>query len=338
MGRIEETLEDAEEALGINDRYPQAHRIRGECLMKMGDYSNAVESLEISLALDEHDLETQCLLKLAKKQESSQLIGPCVSNSSINEEGAAPNVAAAANRRTTVKNNPNKRWWCVKEDIIQDKSEQLTDDDDKEKIMKGYRVRADGSKTSYFTHEMTNEEKRLAGEFKPKEISAEDAKRLASKAQQEENKTGGSWWAGGTWEEIKHEKWIRKEVSKSLMNLTIPVEEERNCILFIESVDNWDGGGYIMVKSGVKKYIIDLSFKVSWLTDPEGASDKVVMGTLEYNEVTNCELEDGIVNPKINIRTPLKDNEREVYLKAVSALKDAIQEQLHKVLSEFKKF
>mmetsp|Transcript_37949 Transcript_37949/g.60944 ORF Transcript_37949/g.60944 Transcript_37949/m.60944 type:complete len:190 (-) Transcript_37949:947-1516(-) len=126
MGRIEETLEDAEEALGINDRYPQAHRIRGECLMKMGDYSNAVESLEISLALDEHDLETQCLLKLAKKQESSQLIGPCVSNSSINEEGAAPNVAAAANRRTTVKNNPNKRWWCVKEDIIQDKSEQLT--------------------------------------------------------------------------------------------------------------------------------------------------------------------------------------------------------------------
>jgi len=274
-----------------------------------------VESLQLALSLGPYDDEVEYLLGQAKASENDD-----------SYQQQRRQQRQQVRQRVAQKN-------ALEEEIVRDEGQddQMSDN---EEIMRGYKKRSDGSVTSYFTREMTAEEKKLAGDFKPKEISVDEARRLADKAH-EDTKGAGSWWAGGTWEEENHEKWFRKEVEAFLYGLVVAVEGKK-CTIKVESIEKWNGGGYIMVKTGTKKYIVDMSFHVKWVTEAENPSDEAILGTLEYFEITNSELEDGEINPKVNIRTPLKEPDRSLYSTAVKKFCGEIQDGLVKLLEKFK--
>mmetsp|Transcript_14390 Transcript_14390/g.35086 ORF Transcript_14390/g.35086 Transcript_14390/m.35086 type:complete len:486 (-) Transcript_14390:168-1625(-) len=311
MGRMEDALEDTEQALNLDDHDYMAHKIRGQVQMRLGDYEEATEHLEFAYALNERDEGIPSLL--SKCEEEKKKKGPLV-----------PATLPAVRTK--------EKMPAKEEEIVKDSSEADSSD---EKIMKGYKLRADGSKTSYFTHEMTEQERRLAGEFKPKEISVNEAKRMEQEALERE-KSGGSWWAGGTWEEINMEQWIRSEITSRVSSVTMKIPQNDDYTLKVEKIEEWNGGGYIMVKGGRKKYIMDVSFKVFWTAESRYGSDEAVLGHLLYTDVTNSELEDKNVNPKIVIRTPLKEPTKSIYDNVMKDFNTKIQDILESVLAELR--
>jgi len=307
MGRFQEALEDAESALAINDRGPTAHYIRGICLSNLGQPKDAIDSFEVAGTLDIFGRITPKLPPLIIKARAA-----------IEDLKSGKKAVVTPKRQR------------VKEDIVKDDS----DEGDGETLMKGYKTLSDGSKTSYFTHEMTEQERNLAGNFTPKAITREEADKL--KKQAEETTGAGSWWAGETWEEIKQEKWIREQVRARISSLFAKVPGMSH-IVRVDNIDGWDGGGYVMVKRQVKKFIIDVTFTVHWAATTDNPSDEAVIGNMEYKDITNAEIEEGSINPKISIRTPLKAVTHDRFQTALGDMKTKVQEELIAVLRDFKK-
>ena len=160
--------------------------------------------------------------------------------------------------------------------------ETVVDDDDEltaEELamMRGYKKTADGRTTSYFTRELSMEEKEKIGDIAPKRLeSAPDTAPapLATTATNTTAASGSAWNMAGTWEEKDTTAWCREQLEKRLQDTTVDVAKhslEANIV----SVSSLTGDASVAVAGGKKRYIFDFHANLKYEIKDE-TNDKVI--------------------------------------------------------------
>ena len=88
--------------------------------------------------------------------------------------------------------------------------------------MRGYRVKADGTKTTFFNQDLDDEAKRLIGDITPKRIDPNDEAAAVNGTAAPSPPAGASAWnSAGTWEERDVSEWGRSRLEKLLVGIEV---------------------------------------------------------------------------------------------------------------------
>lgn len=202
----------------------------------------------------------------------------------------------------------------VDDDVINEDTECL----------KGYKTTSDGRKTSYFNRELSEQDKKLIGDCKPKKISGSDSAISASNSPRQLSPSPASgsisvaasptridaaqapvqqasgWNTAGTWEERTSTAWAHQELTALLQNLhsvtCIPLEGTVYTLtLTVPAVTSIDGEVYVAFTRGKKLYLYDLKVKLNYELTIECASvnggggmldASMISGTLNVSDIS----------------------------------------------------
>ncbi len=171
QGQYQQAVKDAECAIDLDPTWPKAYYRKAQAYEMMESYRKALEYYHYSLDKT-NDLDTQnpdgSLVKCLEgkiKQLTSLVNQP-------NGDNEANNVTTMSNRIPPTGNET--KYVYRDEDNDSNDSENSEDNNDNNDNngleMRGYRVREDGSKTTFFNHEMSEEERQLIGDVRPQKI------------------------------------------------------------------------------------------------------------------------------------------------------------------------
>merc|ERR1712188_10228 len=283
MGKFDLALEDGDKAVKLDASWSKGHFRRGKALSGLNRCIDAHEAFEqaAKLAPDDKGLKKEVAnaRDAADKEHKARL-------EAENAAGEKPvEKAAVAKERQPKDKTPPKR---AKAEATAEEAKPAADRGDAEVggDMRGYKLRADGTKTSFFDHEMTKEERKLLGydangNLKPKSISAEEARRMEE--QYGEKAGEASVWAGNTWEDRKMDGWAQEQLEKRLMTCVFEPPERPGAVLKVKEIKDWTGTASIYIKQGRKRWIFDLNFKVIW--EASGFEEKDVEGEIKFADV-----------------------------------------------------
>ena len=171
MGKVAEALEDADEAVKFDPSYVKGHWRQGQAFTACGNSSSALNSFEKALKLEPENKalkkEVQAARERKEQEEKLMEATPASSDSNMEIDGSdaledAPKVKSESDKQTTSK--PSTRS-SLKDDDKEDESVFTKSDH-----VRGYKIRSDGKKTSYFDREISDEVKAMIGDIAPKKI------------------------------------------------------------------------------------------------------------------------------------------------------------------------
>eukprot|EP00560_Eucampia_antarctica_P009425 CAMPEP_0197828222 /NCGR_PEP_ID=MMETSP1437-20131217/4853_1 /TAXON_ID=49252 ORGANISM="Eucampia antarctica, Strain CCMP1452" /NCGR_SAMPLE_ID=MMETSP1437 /ASSEMBLY_ACC=CAM_ASM_001096 /LENGTH=553 /DNA_ID=CAMNT_0043429387 /DNA_START=49 /DNA_END=1707 /DNA_ORIENTATION=- len=194
------------------------------------------------------------------------------------------------------------------------KNNHVIDDDDSDddiltetdlRMMRGYKKTSDGRTTSYFSHEQTEEEKKLLGSIAPQRLDA--PKRPDSTDNQDQSSSptliqnndinavntnasshlASAWNQAGTWEERDTTEWCREALKSRL--LTAASKHSSNIKAIIKEVEDFTGDASVaVVTRGKKSYVFDFHCKLKYEIRMEGDDDEVLAsGTLTLPDISS---------------------------------------------------
>ena len=181
------------------------------------------------------------------------------------------------------------------------KAEKVTVSGEEGLDMKGYKIRADGSKTSYFDRQIDEKTKALLDEQKkPKRLSAGGAEAAPASAEEarQQGAAGSAWNAGGTWEEKEMGDWCKAELTKVLETARGSAEQVQISITKVKSVE---GTASVVASRGQVRHIYEYALELEWkakrlaelpppgvppAVDAKVIETKLCSGTLHYAEVS----------------------------------------------------
>jgi len=178
------------------------------------------------------------------------------------------------------------------------KAEKIVIDNEDGLDMKGYKIRADGSKTSYFDRQVDEETKRLLDEQKkPKRLSVGGAEEAAPTAAESSQAAGSAWNNGTTWEEKDVSEWAKAEIEATLGSATA---EHAAVAISVTKVKSVEGHASVVASRGAQRYIYEYALELEWkaktlpiaaegidetVTTETPATTKLASGTLHLPEV-----------------------------------------------------
>jgi hypothetical protein len=166
---------------------------------------------------------------------------------------------------------------------------KVVDNDDDNANLRGYKKLADGRVTSYFSRELSEQEKALLGDSTPKRIDSNGAVASTGPVKLSETPISGSskgtqsvWNAAGTWEERDCSEWAKKKLKEMLTKVKFMLPSSQGSVT-VTTVRGLQGDASITLTRGKKKYIYDYSAEIDFQADLKG--DKV-KGTVNVSEIT----------------------------------------------------
>jgi hypothetical protein len=178
--------------------------------------------------------------------------------------------------------------------------------------LKGYKTTSDGRKTSYFNRELSELDKQLLGDCKPKKISSVGAVRGDhSPTRISDSSSSGSgsgsgegtcspakstasgWNTAGTWEEKTSTVWGQEQLTTLLEQLEYATQVSLDgtayeVTLSVTGVSSVDGEIYVAFTRGKKLYLYDLKVRLGYelrVAASTGAADSAT-GTLVVSDIS----------------------------------------------------
>jgi len=333
MGKFEEALEDADAAIAISEEWAKGHFRRAKALTALDRHTAALKAIRraVALAPDDKSLkkeESACAAKAAEAEEEAKNAKEAEPEKFWGEDEPMTTAPTPAEPKAKPEPVPKKKDEAAPAENSTAKDADEEEEDGEQ--IRGYKILEDGRKTSFFDHQMSEEEKLLLGyersgdgslNLKPKQLSAEEAKALED--QKKTNAGAGSVWAGNTWEDRKMNSWAEENLRELAGPCMATIGEDT---IAVKEIESFTGTASIYVKQGKKKYFYDLTFKLKWEIESLDAS-----GTLEYIDVVQDDVEDADVTPTIK----LGSNTKEVVRKLVKALQVELLQALTNFNTEF---
>lgn len=187
------------------------------------------------------------------------------------------------------------------------KSDSNLDDSDDEDLltekelamMRGYKKTKDGRVTSYFTRELSEEEKR-AYDTAPKrlnEVSNTAPSRLAiageAQLSSSELKGRSAWNLAGTWEEKDTSAWCTGQLQKRLEDSGFHSLADEDFDVSVVKVEKLDGHASVAIAGGKKRYIFE--YEASLEYEIKSESDRVVAsGVAQLPDISSTHLDDDL--------------------------------------------
>eukprot|EP00658_Telonema_sp_P-2_P002449 TRINITY_DN10924_c0_g1_i10.p1 TRINITY_DN10924_c0_g1~~TRINITY_DN10924_c0_g1_i10.p1 ORF type:complete len:272 (+),score=76.31 TRINITY_DN10924_c0_g1_i10:67-882(+) len=181
MGNFDDALEDADSAVRVCETWAKGHFRRAKALSALDRYDKALVAIRRAVELNPQDktLAKEEVL-IAQKAEKAA--------AEAEEERAVKAAQPVEDKKPAAKPKPSP-----KPKPSAGRKEEGAECEESMDEMRGYKILADGRKTSFFHHEMTAEEKALLGDMTPKQLTPEEAAALEAA---QANKGAGSVWAG----------------------------------------------------------------------------------------------------------------------------------------------
>ena len=179
MGKVTEALEDADAAVEHDNSYVKAHWRQGQAFTACGRSVEALKSFEKALMLEPANkaLKKEVAVAKERKEQEEKLMAEAAakateedaSGSNADESGDVEMKDAKIKPPTIAKT----KKFEASDAKTKSSSNGDTQDDSlftKSDHVRGYKIRSDGKKTSYFDREISEETKRLIGDIAPKKI------------------------------------------------------------------------------------------------------------------------------------------------------------------------
>lgn len=168
------------------------------------------------------------------------------SSSSASSSGAAP----APPRKPKASSGSSSGKKKKKEGESDDDEENVKAED-----LRGYKVLADGRKTTYFNNELSEETKKLIGDIAPKKIDPAEAPAAVSGASGAGGQPVGSAWNyAGTFEERNMTEWAKDKLKELLSGVSFVIPNV-GAVMEVAKVTGLDGDASVTFVRGKKKCV-----------------------------------------------------------------------------------
>ena len=292
MNRSSEALEDADEAVISDPSYVKAHWRRGQAATACENFSLAVDAYRSALKLDPSNkaLAKEVTASEKRKAEAERLMAETAATGA--EEGC--DKAVAESKKVTVVDETNKKGKADKgqKKLSTSTAATVSEEDisvfSKSDHVRGYKIRSDGKKTSYFDNELDENTKQLIGDITPKMIDP-------NTKQSKQTQDGSSAWnTAGTWEEKDVSNWAKEALQGLLLSCKYVLPEgspSPGSLALVSKVTTLDGHASYATVRGKKRYIYEFSIIVKWTLT---LGDEQASGQMTFPDVDGtCELGDG---------------------------------------------
>ncbi|GBG29681.1 Small glutamine-rich tetratricopeptide repeat-containing protein [Hondaea fermentalgiana] len=347
MGRFKDALEDAEAAIELDASWTKAWFRAGKAEVGLEKLDEAQKRFEKILELEPDNKAAQQEIKAMP--ERRQKLEQKKKREAAEAEQKAKERAELAKDKVV-----SKRIVEVSKDqasgaaAAKKKSSSSEKDGEIDLSLRGYRTLPDGRKTTFFNRELTEEEKEMLKDNKPKQVS-EEAEAILAKEQELASKGASAWNHGGTFEERPMSKWAEPKLKEYLESLSCPVQlvdsdgDAESGTLKVTDLKNIDGDASITFTRGKKRHMFDYSLDVAWSVACLG---KTVSGTIFLPDVSADEVSgdpsDGVVEAELRWSNREKAGANQAVISKTlmdtkSGLLAKVNEALNKWAVEFRK-
>ncbi len=281
-------LEDANKAVELDKAYSKAYYRKGQAHNAKREYAAALQAFETGMQLDPSNKTFKVLAAKAKEaaakakvEEATKAAEPAV----VKTPPPPPPASTASTTSSRTSAAPKKKASPTDAAATPKGGE---DDDEEVKLkaeeMRGYKVLADGRKTTYFNNVLSEDAKRLIGDIAPKKIEVVPAADAGPPAQSAGAVAGSAWNSAGTFEEKNMTEWAKGRLHELLVDVSFPIPNVGGGAAFaVKKVKDLDGDAAVTFVRGKKKYLFDFVFTLEW----EAILDcGLAKGTLQYPDVT----------------------------------------------------
>jgi tetratricopeptide (TPR) repeat protein len=240
MNKGVDALTAANQAISADITYVKAYYRKAMASIQLANYAEAAAALESGLVLAPDDKEL--LTQRAKIVEILK---------------SGPPSKPAAN--TAKASSPSPPSSLSSSSIVPPKTSTMSaadDDGDSEKI-RGYRIKEDGTKTTFFNRDLDETAKSLIGDIRPKKIEEAAAPSVVAPAV-----AGASAWnSAGTHESYDKSPATSRAITSNLQNKLTYTSGEYSFEFC--KIDSIEGDSQLMMARGKKKLVYDYTVNVS---------------------------------------------------------------------------
>lgn len=318
MGKIVEALEDADFAVEHDPTYVKAHWRRGQASNACGNLSEALVSFEKALELDPNNkaLKKEVQSVMEKKEQEEKMMAAALAAVGENDGGAAEGSAeeedvvmkSAPKTNTTIKKDET-----VKKSTKQPSAESTVKETDKSAFSKsdhvrGYKIRSDGTKTSFFDREISDDAKKLIGDIAPKKLEPNNASAPKPIAAGDGK---SAWNTAGTWEERDVTPWAKETLTALLLTAEYILPDgspSPGAHSIVSKVSKLDGNASYATVRGKKKYIYEFALTIKWVLTLGDDHTKTCHGEITFPDIDGTvELGEGydIVDYRVDGSSPV---------------------------------
>jgi tetratricopeptide (TPR) repeat protein len=333
LGKLAESVEDSEAAISLDPNYVKGYWRKGQGLVAMGDHKGALVVFEKGLKIEPAN---KALKKEVDKTRAK------VEQQGLFDDGPPPiSPATKAEKRAEKKVSSKSSSSSSKSQAKASSAPPSTPTRDEEEDaamlsksdhVRGYKITKDGKKTSFFTHEQTEEEKALIGDIAPKRI--DNAAAAATPAALKNEKGVSSWNSAGTWEEKDLSKWADESMRQKLDK----IEYSGGGIkVNTTKVKLEEASASVATVRGKRRFLYEFVVVMSWEAEVEGTGG-TGKGSLVFNDVApDC---DGEFEAEIKIEETDGEgtkNIRERVKGDRNSYREKVEEKMNEWAEEFVK-
>eukprot|EP00933_Yihiella_yeosuensis_P082344 TRINITY_DN9619_c0_g2_i1.p1 TRINITY_DN9619_c0_g2~~TRINITY_DN9619_c0_g2_i1.p1 ORF type:complete len:392 (+),score=110.33 TRINITY_DN9619_c0_g2_i1:86-1261(+) len=254
LNKVEDALSDAKKCLELDPSSVKAHYRKAQALQRLSEWDDAIAAAEAGLKVDPANKTFTELIDKVNQEKEKDI------EDKKRLKSDAQDVRVELHNASTARAPPKKAPSA-----------------EGDSSMKGYKIRADGKKTSYFHTDISDEAKKLIEEQgfgKPKKIDAPIEESTA--------KGGGSQWnQAGTYEEKGMTKWLDENLKQNLVGIKFDLPTGAGSIS-TTGIANRSGDASISVSRGKRRHLMDVAFEVEFSIQVGDASGS---GKICYSEV-----------------------------------------------------
>jgi hypothetical protein len=156
--------------------------------------------------------------------------------------------------------------------------------------LRGYKKTSDGRTTSYFTRELSHEEKRLSAERNaPKKIGSANGPTASTPSADSGKGNASAWNQAGTWEEKDTTEWCRERLELRLKETRV---ESESLIGVVTEVKDITGDASVANVSGKKRYIFDFHGTVVYDIRDYGTEEVIASGSFKLPDICSTHHEE----------------------------------------------
>ena len=220
MNNVNAALDDANKSLALDPAYAKGYYRKAMAYMELKDYAGAYDALQENARLAPTDKGVQGMIaKVTALRDAEAGADKSKGSSSVpkarNTVGVTPTTPPPAPTTSAAVSKPKPPKPTSSSSTVT----EAEVGDIPPTAMKGYKITADGKKTSYFTQELDEHTRQLIGDIRPKKIdgTGSGTGSGSSPAPAPEPREGSSAWnSAGTFEEKNVSPWAREYLETEL--------------------------------------------------------------------------------------------------------------------------
>jgi hypothetical protein len=267
LGKFQEAYDDAESAISLDPSYSKGFYRKGQAATKLGA-SDFTKHLDAADAYDKGSAlepENKTFKSLAEKARQAHVDG----EAKAAEE--PPPLAVKPLKMPVVRPRGFPSQPTAAETAT---TTAATEGGGKKKEeFRGYKVTADGRKTTFFNNDLDDEAKALIGDIAPKKLvegtdGGDGSNGGASKPALAAG--ASSWNTAGTWEERSMTSWGKPRLEELLLESSFELPNELGNVK-VTKVVGLEGDCSVTMARGKKKHPFDWAFSVEWFVELKDA-------------------------------------------------------------------